>query len=82
MTLPYFQHIFHFRSPNFIIRLIVQNQMSSSVGTEEITPENEKSELISETTVSPVNKTGKSTKAGNKASKQAIDLWKENGFSR
>lgn len=61
----------------------MQNQISSSVGTEEITPtENEKSDLISETTVSPVNKTGKSTKAGNKASKQAIDLWKENGFSR
>ncbi|KAM3710813.1 hypothetical protein ACB098_01G061200 [Castanea mollissima] len=58
------------------------NQMSSSVGMEEISPtENDTSDVISETTVSPVNKTGKSTKAGNKAPKQAIDLWKENGFS-
>ncbi|KAF3943581.1 hypothetical protein CMV_029878 [Castanea mollissima] len=58
------------------------NQMSSSVGMEEISPtENDTSDVISETTVSPVNRTGKSTKAGNKASKQAIDLWKENGFS-
>lgn len=57
--------------------------MSSSVGMEEISPtENETSDVISETTVSPVNKTGKSTKAGNKAPKQAIDLWKKNGFSR
>ncbi|XP_075651148.1 uncharacterized protein LOC142621695 isoform X2 [Castanea sativa] len=58
------------------------NQMSSSVGMEEISPtENDTSDVISETTVSPVNKMGKSTKAGNKAPKQAIDLWKENGFS-
>lgn len=59
------------------------NQMSSSVGMEEIPPstENEITDLIPETTVSLVNKMGKSTKAGNKASQQAIDLWKENGFS-
>lgn len=59
------------------------NQMSSSVGMEEIPPstENEITDLIPETTVSLVNKMGKSTKAGNKAPQQAIDLWKENGFS-
>jgi tRNA (adenine-N(1)-)-methyltransferase non-catalytic subunit len=58
--------------------------MSSSVGMEEIPPstENEITDLIPETTVSLVNKMGKSTKAGNKAPQQAIDLWKENGFSR
>lgn len=59
------------------------NQMSSSVGMEEIPPstENEITDLIPETTVSLVNKMSKSTKAGNKAPQQAIDLWKENGFS-
>lgn len=59
------------------------NQMSSSVGMEEIPPstENEIADIIPETTVSLVNKMSKSTKAGNKAPQQAIDLWKENGFS-
>lgn len=72
----------HQQGDDLNMECLSNNQMSSSVGTEEITPtENEKSDLISEATVSPVNKTGKSTKAGNKASKQAIDLWKENGFS-
>ncbi|KAL0017009.1 hypothetical protein SO802_004078 [Lithocarpus litseifolius] len=72
----------HQQGDDINMECLSNNQMSSSVGMEEITPtENEKSDLISETTVSPVNKTGKSTKAGNKASKQAIDLWKENGFS-
>ncbi|XP_030950733.1 tRNA (adenine(58)-N(1))-methyltransferase non-catalytic subunit trm6 [Quercus lobata] len=72
----------HQQGDDINMECLSNNQISSSVGTEEITPtENEKSDLISETTVSPVNKTGKSTKAGNKASKQAIDLWKENGFS-
>jgi tRNA (adenine-N(1)-)-methyltransferase non-catalytic subunit len=58
--------------------------MSSSVGMEEIPPstENEIADIIPETTVSLVNKMSKSTKAGNKAPQQAIDLWKENGFSR
>lgn len=72
----------HQQGDDINMECLSNNQISSSVGTEDITPtENEKSDLISETTVSPVNKTGKSTKAGNKASKQAIDLWKENGFS-
>lgn len=72
----------HQQGDDINMECLSNNQISSSVGTEDITStENEKSDLISETTVSPVNKTGKSTKAGNKASKQAIDLWKENGFS-
>lgn len=50
---------------------------------EEISPsEKEKSVPVPENAVSLVNKMGKSTKAGNKASQQAIELWKENGFSR
>lgn len=59
------------------------NQMSSSVSMEEISPlsENDTSDLIPETTVSLLNKLGNSTKAGNKAPQQAIDLWKKNGFS-
>lgn len=58
--------------------------MSSSVSMEEISPpsENDTSDLIPETTVSLLNKMGNSTKAGNKAPQQAIDLWKKNGFSR
>lgn len=62
----------------------MQHQMSSSVSMEEISPpcENDMSDLIPETTVSLVNKKGNSTKAGNKAPQQAIDLWKKNGFSR
>ncbi|KAF5462116.1 hypothetical protein F2P56_018154 [Juglans regia] len=57
-------------------------QMSSSVSIEEISPsEKEISVPVPENVVSLVNKMGKSTKAGNKASQQAIELWKENGFS-
>ncbi|XP_041021578.1 tRNA (adenine(58)-N(1))-methyltransferase non-catalytic subunit trm6 isoform X1 [Juglans microcarpa x Juglans regia] len=57
-------------------------QMSSSVSMEEISPsEKEVSVPVPENAVSLVNKMGKSTKAGNKASRQAIELWKENGFS-
>lgn len=56
--------------------LPLNHQMSSSVGMEEVSAsENEMSDFI------PVNKMGKSTKAGNKAPQQAIDLWKKNGFS-
>ncbi|KAK9270304.1 hypothetical protein L1049_025882 [Liquidambar formosana] len=56
---------------------------SNSVSMEEITvsSENGMLELVPETTVSPVTKTFKSTKAGEKASQEAIKLWKENGFS-
>ncbi|XP_062163200.1 uncharacterized protein LOC133870157 isoform X2 [Alnus glutinosa] len=62
---------------------LLNHQMSSSVSMEEISPpcENDMSDLIPETTVSLVNKKGNSTKAGNKAPQQAIDLWKKNGFS-
>lgn len=62
----------------------MQHQVSSTVSVEEISSPSEKemSDLIPETSDSLVNKSGKSRKAGNKASQQAIDLWKENGFSR
>lgn len=58
--------------------------MSSTVSVEEISSPSKKemSDLIPETSDSLVNKSGKSRKAGNKASQQAIELWKENGFSR
>ncbi|KAG2692768.1 hypothetical protein I3760_08G067400 [Carya illinoinensis] len=57
-------------------------QMSSSVSMEEISPsEKEITVPVPENAISLVNKMGKSTKAGNKASQQAIELWKENGFS-
>lgn len=57
--------------------------MSSSVSMEEISPsEKEITVPVPENAISLVNKMGKSTKAGNKASQQAIELWKENGFSR
>jgi tRNA (adenine-N(1)-)-methyltransferase non-catalytic subunit len=36
----------------------------------------------SQTIVSPQSKMGKAPKAGEKASEEALKLWKENGFSR
>ncbi|PSS31260.1 TRNA (adenine(58)-N(1))-methyltransferase non-catalytic subunit like [Actinidia chinensis var. chinensis] len=38
-------------------------------------------DLVPETSISPATKACKSTKAGEKASQETINLWKENGFS-
>lgn len=57
--------------------------MSTPVRMQEISPhEKEISEPVPENGIPIVNRMGKSPKAGNKASQQAIELWKENGFSR
>ena len=84
-----------FWSPNGTENKFVQEQISSqdsfphSISTEEtsISSENGTLDLIPEMmTASPtppqVARTCKSTKAGESASQDAINLWKENGFSR
>ncbi|KAL5778191.1 hypothetical protein ACOSP7_011117 [Xanthoceras sorbifolium] len=59
------------------------DQISSSVSMEDISlsSENVVSDIIPETTLSPVSKFCKAPKAGEKASQEALMLWKENGFS-
>ncbi|KAH7567143.1 hypothetical protein JRO89_XS07G0023200 [Xanthoceras sorbifolium] len=59
------------------------DQISSSVSMEDISlsSENVVSDIIPETTLSPVSKFCKAPKAGEKASQEALTLWKENGFS-
>ncbi|KAK9946948.1 hypothetical protein M0R45_012385 [Rubus argutus] len=59
------------------------DQISSDVGTEEVSPTSEKviSDLIPESTNSQEVKICKSAKLGEKASQEIISLWKENGFS-
>lgn len=56
--------------------------ISDSMEEISVSSENGMANPIPETTVSPINKTFKSAKAGEKASQEAIKLWKENGFSR
>lgn len=73
----------HQREGGLNMESLSNHQMSSTVSVEEISSPSKKemSDLIPETSDSLVNKSGKSRKAGNKASQQAIELWKENGFS-
>ncbi|EOY15014.1 Eukaryotic initiation factor 3 gamma subunit family protein [Theobroma cacao] len=58
-------------------------QTSLSVSTEEVhlSSENNVADLVPENELSTVSKTCKAPKAGDKAPKEAIQLWKENGFS-
>lgn len=62
----------------------MQEQISSSVSVEDISlsSENGVSDLTLEISHSPVNNVSKSHKVGEKASQEALKLWKENGFSR
>uniref|UniRef100_A0A5B7AUJ1 tRNA (adenine(58)-N(1))-methyltransferase non-catalytic subunit TRM6 n=1 Tax=Davidia involucrata TaxID=16924 RepID=A0A5B7AUJ1_DAVIN len=59
------------------------NSLPHTISMEEAVPpsENGMLDLIPETAASPVIKACKATKAGEKASQEAINLWKENGFS-
>ncbi|CAL5205818.1 unnamed protein product [Lathyrus oleraceus] len=59
------------------------DQMSVSVSMEEAShsPENGISDLGAENTTFPALKAYKATKAGEKASQEILDSWKENGFS-
>ncbi|XP_058725377.1 uncharacterized protein LOC131596666 [Vicia villosa] len=59
------------------------DQMSVSVNMEEVShsPENGISDLGAENTTFPVLKAHKAIKAGEKASQEILDSWKENGFS-
>lgn len=65
----------------------LQNQVSTSVGVDEISDPsgNEISEQGAENvenTNIPAIRVSKSTKAGERAQQETINLWKENGFSR
>lgn len=55
-------------------------QPVSMEGTD-VSSGNMKLDPVPETSVSPIIRTGKSQKAGQKASQEAIKHWKENGFS-
>ncbi|KAI5392798.1 uncharacterized protein LOC127093475 isoform X1 [Lathyrus oleraceus] len=59
------------------------DQMSVSVSMEEAShsPENGISDIGAENTTFPALKAYKATKAGEKASQEILDSWKENGFS-
>ncbi|KAK1554742.1 hypothetical protein Q3G72_016672 [Acer saccharum] len=59
------------------------DQISSSIVMEDISisSENVVSDIVPETTLSPASKFCKVPKAGEKASQEALKLWKENGFS-
>ncbi|KAA8537527.1 hypothetical protein F0562_027135 [Nyssa sinensis] len=59
------------------------NSLPHTVSMEEtaLSSENGMLDLITETAASPVIRACKTTKAGEKASKETINLWKENGFS-
>ncbi|TXG52071.1 hypothetical protein EZV62_021240 [Acer yangbiense] len=63
--------------------LSVQDQISSYVVMEDISisSENVVSDIVPETTLSPASKFCKAPNAGEKASQEALKLWKENGFS-
>ncbi|XP_022756893.1 tRNA (adenine(58)-N(1))-methyltransferase non-catalytic subunit trm6-like isoform X2 [Durio zibethinus] len=58
-------------------------ETSLSVSTEEVhlSSENGVADLVPENKLSRASKTCKAPKAGDKAPKEAIQLWKENGFS-
>ncbi|KAJ6405895.1 hypothetical protein OIU84_013794 [Salix udensis] len=58
------------------------NGQTSSISMEEMSLPSNHEAADSETTVSPQSKMGKTPKAGEKASEEAIKSWKENGFSR
>uniref|UniRef100_A0A6N2KTB6 tRNA (adenine(58)-N(1))-methyltransferase non-catalytic subunit TRM6 n=1 Tax=Salix viminalis TaxID=40686 RepID=A0A6N2KTB6_SALVM len=57
------------------------NGQTSSISMEEMSLPSNHEAADSETTVSPQSKMGKTPKAGEKASEEAIKSWKENGFS-
>ncbi|XP_022766529.1 tRNA (adenine(58)-N(1))-methyltransferase non-catalytic subunit trm6-like isoform X1 [Durio zibethinus] len=61
----------------------LQEQTSLSVGMEEVhlSSESGVAGLVRENELSTVSKTHKARKAGGNAPKEAIQLWKENGFS-
>lgn len=61
----------------------MQDQISSPANMEEISgdPENGASDLLQALT-SPIIKSCRSLKAGEKAQPEVVKLWKENGFSR
>ena len=65
---------------------VLENQFlqgqTSSISMEEMSLPSNHEAADSETTVSPQSKMGKTPKAGEKASEEAIKSWKENGFSR
>lgn len=58
--------------------------MSLSASTEEVhlSSENGATDLVPENELSTISKTCKAPKAGDKAPKEVIQSWKENGFSR
>ncbi|KAG5250348.1 tRNA (adenine(58)-N(1))-methyltransferase non-catalytic [Salix suchowensis] len=57
------------------------NGQTSSISMEEMSLPSNHEAADPETTVSPQSKMGKTPKAGEKASEEAIKSWKENGFS-
>ena len=59
-----------------------ENVVSDSVPETTLSSENVVSDIVLETTLSPASKFCKVPKAGEKASQEALKLWKENGFSR
>lgn len=63
---------------------MLQDQMNVSGGIEEIShsSENAISDLGAENTTLPALRACKAAKAGEKASPEVVDSWKENGFSR
>lgn len=63
----------------------MQDHISSPVNMEEISgdPENGASESdLLQASTSPIIKSCRSLKAGEKAQPEVVKLWKENGFSR
>ncbi|KAK0575436.1 hypothetical protein LWI29_000469 [Acer saccharum] len=58
-----------------------ENVVSDSVPETSLSSENVVSDIVLETTLSPASKFCKAPKAGDKASQEALKLWKENGFS-
>ncbi|XP_028784686.1 tRNA (adenine(58)-N(1))-methyltransferase non-catalytic subunit trm6 [Neltuma alba] len=65
---------------------LANNQMSTSVGVDEISDpsrneiSDQGAEKVENTNIPPV-RAGKSTKAGERAQQETINVWKENGFS-
>eukprot|EP00257_Ricinus_communis_P018372 XP_015577080.1 tRNA (adenine(58)-N(1))-methyltransferase non-catalytic subunit trm6 [Ricinus communis] len=59
------------------------NDQNSSISMEEIpeSSENQVADLDHDATASPISKMSKAPKAGERASEEALKLWKENGFS-
>ena len=85
VMLPCYYFFFSFyEAPLNVSQCFLQEQTFLSVSTEEVqlSSENGVADNVPENELSTARKTCKAPKAGDRAPKEAIQLWKENGFSR